>query len=241
MKGKIIVLGNRKGGVGKTTSIIILADYLAALPGEPKVAVCDIDDQLSLFQDYQFAMEEERPIKWECFTPYPDGIQGKRDDSDQIMQDIAELQEEFDYLLIDVPGKLEKNDEHYRVLQMADKVFVPVLASTKDFTSSMSYTAPLDSIATTKQAGERGFKYYVFLNRYVKRHTRSVFIKKSLKSLCGVAGEPMSHPLGMYDAINGVRPGTNLHKNYVSSVAALSAFNWCTEVFTKITADEKDK
>lgn len=239
MKGKIIVLGNRKGGVGKTTSIIVLADYLAALPGAPKVAVCDIDDQLSLFQDYQFAMEEERPIKWECFTPYPDGPQGQRDNSDQIIKDIAELQEEFDYLLIDVPGKLEKNDEHYRVLEMADKVFVPVLASTKDFTSSMSYTAPLDAIAATKPAQARGFKYYVFLNRYAKRHTRSNYIKKNLESLCGKDGEPMTNPLGMYDAINGVRPGTNLHKNHVSSVAALSAYNWCKEVH-KIIADEKD-
>lgn len=105
----IILIGNQKGGAGKSTLTLLLANYLAQIQ-HATVTVIDMDYQQSIVQKFQQAKLLENP---------------------ELYQVIAASLEEFtaiepllhknpnDLILIDLPGKLD-DDGLIPVFRRAD-------------------------------------------------------------------------------------------------------------------------
>lgn len=121
--GKIIVFGNQKGGVGKTTLTAMTATALAQDPFNRSVFVADIDRQQSLIRRRLGDIQDENII-----PPYP--LEYKT--LNQLLKEIERIDSEYDLTFIDAPGKLDmdlpaEEQEISKVLLLADFVFIPVV------------------------------------------------------------------------------------------------------------------
>lgn len=149
--GQIIALVNQKGGVGKTTTAVNLAAYLASLG--KKVLLCDIDPQGNASSGLGFRLgDDDIHIYHALLEPgiFPKIIKNTNIDSlhlapahnslagatvelvnlasreYRLRQVIAEAKDRYDYIIIDSPpslGLLTING-----LVAADKVIIPVQA-----------------------------------------------------------------------------------------------------------------
>ena len=121
--GKIIVFGNQKGGVGKTTITAMTATALSQDPFNYSVFVADVDRQQSLIRRRLGDIQESNEI-----PPYP--LEYKT--VNQLINEIDELYSNYDLIFIDAPGKLDRDispeaQEIAKVLLLADYLFIPVV------------------------------------------------------------------------------------------------------------------
>lgn len=131
----IILIGNQKGGAGKSTLTLLLANYLSRVR-HATVTVIDMDYQQSIVQKFQHAKLLENP------EPY---------------QVIAASLEEFskiepvlnknpnDLVLIDLPGKLD-DDGLISVFRAADLVLCPFSYDGLSFKSTILFAIVLQKI-----------------------------------------------------------------------------------------------
>lgn len=131
----IILIGNQKGGAGKSTFTILLANYLS-MSRRCKVTVIDMDYQQSIIQKYQRAKLLENAEPYEVIAAsleaYPGMLKVLADNSD-------------DLVLIDLPGKLD-DDGLIRVFQSADLVLCPFAYDEFSFESTVLFAVVLQKI-----------------------------------------------------------------------------------------------
>ncbi len=129
--GKIVIVGNQKGGVGKSTITAMMASHLH-FKLEKKVLVIDGDD---LQQSLSKIREREGGESYELVKSTTREIPGVVDNLKNI----------YDYIFIDIPGNL-KQEGVVNTLLTCDKVVVPVsiseldIDSTKDFIGFLKNT-----------------------------------------------------------------------------------------------------
>lgn len=134
---KIIVFANQKGGVGKSTLCILLANYLVHW----KKSVCVIDT------DLQQSATMQRQIDMQQFgdeVPYE--IQPFSISDPATMQELMENAQEFDgYVLFDAPGNI-KDDGLAVMLAYADAIVCPYEYETKSLMSTQVFISVLEQI-----------------------------------------------------------------------------------------------
>ncbi|SFR99839.1 division plane positioning ATPase MipZ [Yoonia litorea] len=135
----IIVVGNEKGGAGKSTVSMHVATALARMGH--KIAVLDLDlRQLTLGRYLQnrveFMRKEGLDLPTPTFVPLPEHDAGSPDEASQSIDQrlyaaIGSVQDTMDFVLIDCPGS------HTRVSQvahsLADTLITPLNDSFVDF------------------------------------------------------------------------------------------------------------
>ena len=132
---KIIVFANQKGGCGKSTLCLLLANYLAWQ--KKSVCVIDTDTQQTLVQQRKDDIEFLEDDK----MPYP--IQGFDVGTPEIMQELMENAKAFDgYVLIDCPGNM-KEDGLVPVLTQADYIICPFRYDQKTLSSTSAFVSIL--------------------------------------------------------------------------------------------------
>jgi chromosome partitioning protein len=137
-----IVFGNQKGGVGKSTLCVLMANYLT-LEKKKEVLVFDMDMQKSI--------SERRPAdKASTNSPMPYEIVAmEMEDYPKFSEDLKSLGEVF--ALIDLAGSIH-NDHIIPIIQEADYVLCPfdyeqtVFASTLTFAKIVKYLSPKTSL-----------------------------------------------------------------------------------------------
>lgn len=131
----IIIIGNQKGGCGKSTLALLLANYLTLIK-KSKVTVIDMDYQQSVSQKYQKAKILENVEPYEVLAleleTYPD------------MKEVIAANPE-DIALIDLPGKLD-DDGLLPVFQSADLVICPFAYDEFSFESTILFSVVLRKI-----------------------------------------------------------------------------------------------
>jgi chromosome partitioning protein len=131
----IIIIGNQKGGCGKSTLTLLLANYLTLIK-KCKVTVLDMDYQQSLIQKFEKAKVLENQEPYEVLAigleDYP------------VMHEVLAANKK-DVTLIDLPGKLD-DDGLIPVFKTADLVLCPFAYDEFSFESTVLFSVVLRKI-----------------------------------------------------------------------------------------------
>ena len=131
----IIIIGNQKGGAGKSTVTLLLANFLTLAKNCP-VTVIDMDYQQSISQKFDKAKVLENAEPYEVL---PANLE-----SYPILRDILGKNKK-DVVLIDLPGKLD-DDGLIPVFNSADMVICPFAYDEFSFESTVLFTVVLKKI-----------------------------------------------------------------------------------------------
>ena len=136
-KNKIIVFANQKGGVGKSTLCILLADYLAYW----KKDVCIIDTDLQ--QSASLQREQDRQT---CGEDEPYSIQSFEVTDPKTMQMLMEnAQSQDGFVLFDAPGTI-KDDGLAPMFIYADYIICPFEYELKSLSSTRTFIQVINKL-----------------------------------------------------------------------------------------------
>jgi len=131
----LIIIGNQKGGAGKSTLTLLLANFLT-LVKKRKVTVIDMDYQQSLAQKYERAKLAETPEHYEIISA---GLE-------HFPSMYAVLSQSREHIvIIDLPGKLD-DDGLIPVFSSADLVLCPFSYDEFSFDSTVLFSVVLKKI-----------------------------------------------------------------------------------------------
>ena len=122
-----IVVANQKGGVGKSTTCVLLANYLALEKNE-EVVIFDMDQQETVYSKW------ERDRELYTNEPLYDVIRLDLEEYPDFAKDLDELNGGT-HVLIDMPGRLD-DESILAVLKDADLVICPIAYERSVFESS---------------------------------------------------------------------------------------------------------
>jgi chromosome partitioning protein len=136
----VIIIGNQKGGAGKSTLTLLLANYLTDTKG-CTVTVLDMDYQQSISQKFEKAkiLENEEPYQVLAYSLH---------DFPQMEGTIKKNPK--DIVLIDLPGKLD-DDGLIRVFKAADIAICPFSYDEFSFESTVPFALVLKKISPKVQ------------------------------------------------------------------------------------------
>lgn len=122
-----IVIANQKGGVGKSTICVLLANYLA-LDKNEEVVIFDMDQQETVYSKW----ERDRELYEN--DPLYEVLRLDLEDYPRYAADLDVLKEHTQ-VLIDMPGRLD-DDSILSVLKDADLIICPIAYERSVFESS---------------------------------------------------------------------------------------------------------
>lgn len=131
----LIIIGNQKGGAGKSTLTLLLANFLT-LVKKRKVTVIDMDYQQSLSQKYEKAKLAETPEHYEIIAAGLEHFPSMYTVLSQSREHIV---------IIDLPGKLD-DDGLIPVFSSADLVLCPFSYDEFSFDSTVLFSVVLKKI-----------------------------------------------------------------------------------------------
>lgn len=183
MSATVISFMNRKGGVGKSTLLLLTASSLYKRTGK-KVLVIDADLQTSILglRQEELDMEPESKAYYEII-----GFSWTKKNASDIPllrfhKLIQEIENKYDYVLVDTPGKME-GEEIPLIMTISDFIIVPIIASSFDIQSTIDFLEIIPPIREEKV--KEGFDLKVL--GVVNKKDRSLE-HKHLEALRGIAG-----------------------------------------------------
>lgn len=180
---KIILFGNQKGGVGKSTLTMLTATALSHPPFNLDVCVLDADDQRSLYDlrqsDMGYNAEQTPPYEIRSAT------------LNDIHKDIRELDRHFHVVFIDVAGKLDLNiaadkQEIIPYLSYVDLLFMPFVAGNFNVDASAKYLKTVLHVQLSRQLSARPLKVFGLVNMYRERSRVNGFLLDDIQNLRSV-------------------------------------------------------
>lgn len=181
---KFIVFGNQKGGIGKTTLTVLTATALSHPPFSKKVLLIDNDNQQSAIRLRQYDEEnyEEKAPYIIIDMTY-----------EEIVRDIKEIDENYDYVFIDTPGKLDaelppEKQEVTKVLLLTDFLFMPFKGGALNLDATTDYVKVLLQAKNHRINTKRPLSIYGVVNFYKERSRINRELKEELRYLKNNAG-----------------------------------------------------
>ncbi len=180
---KIILFGNQKGGVGKSTLTMLTATALSQPPFNLDVCVLDADDQSSLCDlrqsDMGYNTEQTPPYEIRPAT------------LNDIHKDIRELDRRFHVVFIDVAGKLDLNiaadkQEIIPYLSYVDLLFMPFVAGNFNVDASAKYLKTVLHVQLSRQLSARPLKVFGLVNMFRERSRVNGFLLDDIQNLRSV-------------------------------------------------------
>lgn len=166
---KIIMFGNQKGGIGKSTLSILTANTLASPKFDYKVLVIDNDMQRSILSIRQY--DEE--IVEEEYEDFEFSYDVKGLTYSQIREKIVDFDRDYDFIFIDTPGRIDleqdiKQQEITKLLSFVDYVFVPFKGGALNMDSTLRYAKLLLDIQELRKGKARPLNLFGLVNFYRK-------------------------------------------------------------------------
>ena len=177
---KIILFGNQKGGVGKSTLTAMAAAALSSEPFSRAVYVADVDPQQSLIRrrlaDLR-AIDLIPSFKIEFKT------------LSQLLAEIDQLDQVNDFIFVDAPGKLDNNlpadqQEITKILLLADFLFIPIVPGNFSLDATLDYLKIALKAKARRQ--ERPLEIVALVNMAEPRTLDDRFLIEELEELKAV-------------------------------------------------------
>jgi len=183
---KIIIFGNQKGGIGKSSLSVMVANALSQKPHNKKVTVIDTDQQKSLVKLRLMDSED-----FEGVLPYPI----LNYNVSTLEHNIKDLDSRNDYLIIDTGGKLDKNlptdqQEISRIINYVDVLFVPFVAGNFALESTLDYLKFVIQFRALREKENRPFKIVGLVNMYRERTKNAKFLLSEIDQLKNMVNIP---------------------------------------------------
>jgi len=162
---KFIIIGNQKGGVGKSTMTSVMANFIANNTSL-KVLVFDCDDlQETLYKkrhrEMEFLKENNLRLKNEAY-------QIVKVNSNEFKNVVSKYEGDYDFIFIDVPGNLKQTGVIECYLA-ADYIFMPTDITEQDMDSTISFYNEVDKkIIPIRRQEKLVTVIYAFLNKINK-------------------------------------------------------------------------
>jgi chromosome partitioning protein len=137
MAAKIICITNQKGGVGKSTTTMLLAGGFAKQ--HLRVFVADADRQRTATR-----WAKEAPAD----TPFPANVYPMGDYDDTIHREIRKVISDYDVILVDCPPAVESPIPQ-SALQVSDLALIPMIPSPPDIWAAAGIENLVKRAATT--------------------------------------------------------------------------------------------
>ena len=148
---KVIVIGGKKGGVGKSTLAVNIAALLANQGYKVSIMDCDTNRTCKTWIDYRneyrSSLEENgKP----CNIPY---IKPEiKDPSQNIRADLIECAKDYDYIIIDTGGY--ENKAFKSAVVAADMIYIPFAPSDADMQQIVPTLSVIKSLEDNLKALE---------------------------------------------------------------------------------------
>ena len=224
---KIIIFGNQKGGVGKSTITCLTANALAQAPFNLKVCVIDNDKQSSISEARSFDQENYGETK----PPYS----VVKMNMAELQQQIQTLDEQYDVIIIDTAGRLDAeapidNQEITKALMYADYLFLPFRAGNFNLDATLQYLRFILQLQTQRANSARQLQAFGFVNMYRTRSKSNEFLVGEIKHLKEGGVNFMVNRLGHYTAFEEIDTFTSLYDEDTSNQAKLNFTVWLNEL-----------
>lgn len=157
--GKIICIGNQKGGVGKSTITSMLANYIQK-HSNAKVLVVDADDlqqTLSKLRNKELEVMDQEDDVYNIESIYAADFESN----------IKSWKANYDLIFVDVPGNL-KHAGVGTIYSNTDFLFIPTSSSTFDISSTLEF---ISFVLEVLKPVNKELITYAFFNR-VKPQTK---------------------------------------------------------------------
>lgn len=207
---KIISIASQKGGCGKSTVTIMLASHLA-YNMKKKVCIIDADTRQKTIvnqrkrnlESVQTSKDEEGNDTVADYDVYKKFFETNIPAypvfdcqlGEQLFDQLEKLvQEDFDYIFVDLPGSIE-NNAMFSTLNNCDIIFIPFIQDTVDFQSNFDFARVISEIIA-KGNDTRISEIYYFWNKDPQtRSAEKEQMEEYLKMYCPVV-KPMTNSIG---------------------------------------------
>ncbi|MFK7934902.1 MAG: ParA family protein [Saprospiraceae bacterium] len=222
---KIIIFGNQKGGVGKSTITCLCANALSQAPYNYKVCVIDTDKQRSISEAREFDEEGGVEASYPVFQMTVGEMQKR----------IADLDREYDLVFIDTAGKLDvdapiKDQEITKGLMYADFLFIPFRAGNFNLDATLSYLRYLLKVQEQRADSSRPLVVQGFINMYRQRSKMNDLLISEVKHLKNGGLPFMVSRLGNYTLFEDVDTITSIYDEDTNNRAKLNFTVWMNEL-----------
>lgn len=223
---KIVIFGNQKGGVGKSTLTCLCANALSQAPFNYKVLVIDNDNQKSIAEARAFDAEDLEPSA----VPYPIQAMSLSD----IQAQIAELDKVYDLIFIDTAGKLDadapiETQEITKGLMYADYLFLPFRAGNFNLDATLPYLDLLLKVQQQRIKSTRGLNVFGFINMYRQRSKMNDILISEVKHLKEGGLKFMVNRMGNYTLFEDVNTIDSMYDENTNNKGKLNFTVWLNE------------
>ena len=219
---KVIVYGNRKGGVGKSTLTMMTATALSQAPFNAKVLVIDADDQQSLMKFRNEDISEDLDA-----TPTYTII-SCLNDINKLYEIIQRARGSYDYVFVDVAGRLDEFTK--KVLFYVDVLMVPFQAGNFSLESTFDYIQFALKVSQKREgAGMPPVRIIGFVNMFIKGRNRYRDAREDLEAF-GQYVQVLEHNLGFYSAFMDADTLRTMYSETSKETAKENFRNWMKEL-----------
>lgn len=223
---KIIMFGNQKGGVGKSTLTALTANAFAALGRS--VTVLDVDQQQSLIKRRLSDLQG-----FEGSTPYRLEFKTLAD----FQRDIVELDGSSEFVFVDAPGKLDADlppdqQQIVKLLQYVDFLFIPFVPGNYSLDASLSFLKTALKVKAQRSSNPRKLEVVGTVNMFEGSRTiDDRFLMDELDELRALVNIPfMDTPLNRYSLFRSVDTLESFYHPGTAEKAKANFTDWFDEL-----------
>jgi chromosome partitioning protein len=219
---KVIVYGNRKGGVGKSTLTMLTATALSQAPFNKKVLVIDADDQQSLvkFRNDDLSDDLEAQPSYKIISCL--------NDIDRLYEIIQRAKGSYDYIFVDVAGRLD--DFTKKVLFYVDVLMIPFQAGNFSLESTFDYVKFALKVSQKRESvNMEPITMIGFVNMFIKGRTRYRDAREDLEAFQSYV-TVLENNLGFYSAFMDADTINSMYSERKKDTAKYNFRTWINEL-----------